>query len=162
MKGAAWRDALQKVVVLVALAGLAGGALAWFAAHTDEDIRRNRQAAEVRILRELAGVPVPVGSSDVLLCQPNLAILRQAGGGYGGPLEVAVALVPGGEIAGVRVLAHAETPGFADILDAASAWLAGFPGGDVDAVTGATVTSNAVRQAVAAAVERYHRQALCP
>ena len=162
MKSAAWRDALHKVAVLAALAGLAGGALAWFAAHTEEDIRRNRQAAEARLLRELAGMPVPAGNGDVLLCERNLAILRSAGRGYGGPVEVAVALVPSGGIAGVRVLAHAETPGFADILDAASAWLAGFPRGDVDAVTGATVTSHAVRRAVAAAVERYHHEALCP
>ena len=162
MKSAAWREALRKVAVLAVLAGLAGAALAWFAAHTEDDIRRNRQAAEARILHELAGVPVPAGSGDVLLCERNLAILRGAGRGYGGPLEVAVALGPGGRIVGVRVLGHAETPGFADILDAASAWLAGFPQGDVDAVTGATVTSNAVRHAVAAAVERYHQEPLCP
>lgn len=159
---AAWRDALRKVVVLAVLAGLAGAVLAWFAGHTEEDIRRNRQAAEARALRELAGVPVPVGSGDVLLCERNLAILRSASRGYGGPVQVAVALGQNGAIAGVRVLDHAETPGFADILDAGSAWLAGFAEGRVDAVTGATVTSNAVRQAVAAAVERYQRQPLCP
>lgn len=159
---AAWRDALRKVVVLAVLAASAGGLLAWFAAHTEDDIRRNRQAAEARMLRELAGVPVPAGSGDVLLCERNLAILRSASRGYGGPVQVAVALGPDGAVAGVRVLDHAETPGFADILDASSAWLAGFAEGGVDAVTGATVTSNAVRQAVAAAVERYRRQPLCP
>ena len=72
-----------------------------------------------------------------------------------------MALGPDGAVAGVRVLDHAETPGFADILDAGSAWLAGFTQGGVDAVTGATVTSNAVRQAVAVAVERYRHQPLC-
>lgn len=162
MTDAAWRGALHKVVVLAVLAACAGGLLAWFAAHTEDDIRHNRQAAEARVLRELAGVPVPAGAGDVLLCDRNLAILRNASRGYGGPVQVAVALGPNGAVAGVRVLAHAETPGFADILDAGSAWLAGFAQGSVDAVTGATVTSNAVRQAVAAAVERYQRQPLCP
>lgn len=162
MTKGAWRDALHKVVVLAVLAGLAGAALAWFAGYTEEDIRDNRQAAEARVLRELAGVPVPAGSGDVLLCDRSLAILRSASRGYGGRIQVAVAIGPDGAVAGVRVLAHAETPGFADILDAGSAWLAGFARGGVDAVTGATVTSNAVQQAVAAAVERYQRQPLCP
>lgn len=148
--------------MLAVFAGLAGAVLAWFAGHTEEDIRRNQQAAEARVLRELAGVPVPAGSGDVLLCERNLAILRNASRGYGGQVQVAVALGPDGAVSGVRVLAHAETPGFADILDAGSAWLAGFAQGGVDAVTGATVTSNAVRQAVATAVERYQRQPICP
>ena len=158
---AALRDALHKVVVLTALAALAGAVLAWFAGHTAEDIRRNQQAAEARVLRELAGMPVPASSGDVLLCERQLVILRSAGRGYGGPMQVAVALSPEGTVAGVRVLAHAETPGFADILDGTSEWLAGFKQGDVDAVTGATVTSNAVRQAVAAAVAR-HQACSCP
>ena len=160
-RAATLRDALRKVVVLTTLAALAGAALAWFAAHTAEDIRRNQEAAEARVLRELAGAPVPASSGDVLLCDQQLVILRSAGRGYGGPMQVAVALSPEGAVAGVRVLAHAETPGFADILDGASEWLAGFRQGDVDAVTGATVTSNAVRRAVAAAVAR-HRPGLCP
>lgn len=154
-------DALRKVLVLAVLAALAGAALAWFAGFTAEDIRRNREAAEARALRELAGFPVAATAGDLLLCDRGLAILRSTGRGYGGPVRVAVAMGADGAVAGVRVLEHAETPGFADILAAGSAWLAGFENGDVDAVTGATVTSGAVLAAVAAAIERQRTEAPC-
>lgn len=154
-------NALRKVLVLGVLAALAGAALAWFADFTAEDIRRNRQAAEARALRELAGFPVAATAGDLLLCDQGLAILRSTGRGYGGPVRVAVAIEAGGAVAGARVLKHEETPGFADILAAGSAWLAGFENGEVDAVTGATVTSRAVLDAVAAAIERHRAEAPC-
>ena len=155
------RDALRKVLVLAVLAALAGAALAWFAGFAAEDIRRNREAAEARALRELAGFPVAATAGDLLLCDRGLAILRSTGRGYGGPLRVAVAIEADGAVAGVRVLEHAETPGFADILAAGSAWLAEFEDGGVDAVTGATVTSGALLDAVAAAIERHRTETPC-
>ena len=155
------RDALRKILVLGVLAALAGAALAWFAGFTAEDIRRNREAAEARALRELVGFPVAATAGDLLLCDRGLAILRSTGRGYGGPVRVAVAMGADGALAGVRVLEHAETPGFADILAAGSAWLAGLENGDVDAVTGATVTSGAVLDAIAAAIERHRSEAPC-
>ncbi len=154
-------NALRKVLVLGALAALSGATLAWFAGFTADDIRRNREAAEARALRELAGFPVAATAGDLLLCDRGLAILRSTGRGYGGPLRLAVAVEADGAVAGVRVLEHAETPGFADVLAAGSAWLSGFEDGDVDAVTGATVTSGAVLSAVAAALERHRAEAPC-
>lgn len=155
------REALRMVLVLGLLAAVAGATLAWFAGFTAEDVRRNREAAEARALRELAGFPVAATDGDLLLCDRGLAILRSTGRGYGGPVRLAAAIEADGTVAGVRVLEHAETPGFADILARGSAWLAGFERGDVDAVTGATVTSGAVLRAVAAALERHRTQRPC-
>ena len=146
--------ALRSVLALTVLAAAAGGALAWFAAATSERARANRAAAEARVLRELAGVDVdPAAVGDVLLCADGLVVLRGAGRGYGGAMRVAVAARDGAVI-GVRVLAHRETPGFADILAAGSAWLDSFATGEVHAVTGATVTSTAVMATVRRLAER--------
>ncbi len=160
------RRALRSLLLLGALAALSGWAIAWFAGATAERAERNRAAAEARILRELAGVAatesLPSSSGDVLYCDDSVAILRDAARGYGGQLRLAVAFAADGSVSGVRVLEHAETPGFADILAPDSPWLASFGDGRVDAVTGATVTSEAVLRAVQGAITRYDGALPCP
>ena len=141
----------------------AGGVLAWFAEATQERVRANRQLAEARVLRELAGVDVDAAApGDVLLCQNGLVVLRGVGRGYGGAFRFAVAVDASGSLLGVRVLAHQETPGFGDILAPDAAWLDSFRQGEVDAVTGATVTSTAVIHAVAGLAERARAGACAP
>jgi electron transport complex protein RnfG len=100
--------------------------------------------------------------------------------GYTGPIRLLVAIGTDGGILGVRTLAHQETPGVGDRIDPSrSDWLgrfrgralAGTPlerwavrrdGGDFDQLTGATVTSRAVVNAVrdAALVFEARRQEL--
>lgn len=157
------REALRGIAVLLLLTALAGAGIAWFAERTESAIDANRAAAESGALRELAGFALQPNAGDVLLCSEQLLILRGRGRGYGSPIKLAVALGADGSVSGVRVLDHAETPGFADILAADSMWLAGFRQGEADAVTGATVTSTAVLRAVAEVVQRYRRegQSLC-
>ena len=161
--------ALRSIAVVVALALCAGAVLAWFAGLVEERAEHNRRLAETQVLRDmvLSAGELPAdfegqAQGDLLLCGPRLAILHGLGDGYGGELRVAVAFGDGKRVQGVRVLAHGETPGFADILDADSAWLAGFRSTppDVHAVTGATVTSQAVIDAVARVVERSESDAL--
>ena len=84
--------------------------------------------------------------------------------GYGGPIDLLLAVDERDRVLAVRVTAHTESPGFADPLDAADhAWLRGLEGrgsadarwalrkegGDIDAFTGATVTPRAVVAAIA-------------
>lgn len=157
------RSTLRNIAVLALLAGGAGFALTWVARVTEDDVARNRLAAETRILRELAGMDVdaPV-DGDLVLCERGQVIVRGAGRGYGGEFRIAVAVGANGRIVGVRVIDHQETPGFGDILDAPSAWLESFATGDVHAVTGATVTSDAVIQAVERIAGRVDLRTLCP
>jgi electron transport complex protein RnfG len=86
--------------------------------------------------------------------------------GYAGPIRLLVALYPDGRVAGVRVLAHQETPGLGDAIDERrSPWILSFTdsrlgspprsqwavrkdGGVFDQFTGATVTPRAVVRAV--------------
>ena len=155
--------AFRNIAALVTLTALAGLAVAWFAAATKGDVERNRLEAQTRILRELAGVAIEAPTrGDLLLCDRGQVIVRGTGRGYGGEFKIAVAVGANGKIQGVRVIEHAETPGFGDILDAASEWLNSFPDGEVHAVTGATVTSQSVVRAVERVVARADLKTLCP
>lgn len=86
--------------------------------------------------------------------------------GYGGRIRMLVAVRANGELAGVRVVAHNETPGLGDYIDIAkSPWIRIFEGkslanvrpdgwkvkkdgGDFAYVSGATITPRAVVKAV--------------
>ena len=165
------RPLLRNVAALAALTLTAGAVLAWFAELTDDEVVRNRLEAETRILRELVAWGADddkrrpyaaFSDGDLVLCERDLVVLRVPGSGYGGAFRLAVALDLEGSIKGVRVLDHAETPGFGDILNTPSAWLDSFTTGDVHAVTGATITSEAVMAAVEGAVQRARLDQMCP
>ena len=173
------RPLLRNVAALAALTLLAGAALAWFAQVTEDEVANNRSEAEQRIFRELLGVetgagdgaswragqglpPGAMGDADLVLCERGLVVLRADGDGYGGGFRLAVALRLDGSIKGVRVLEHAETPGFGDILNTPSEWLDSFASNDAHAVTGATITSEAVMAAVSRAVNRARLDEMCP
>jgi len=86
--------------------------------------------------------------------------------GYGGPIQLLVAVRHNGMLDGVRVLSHKETPGLGDrIEERKSDWILGFSGkslndpplakwgvkrdgGVFDQFTGATITPRAVVKAV--------------
>jgi len=87
--------------------------------------------------------------------------------GYNAPINLLIGLsMPSGEITGVRVISHRETPGLGDLIDIEkSDWILQFDGkridnppqaawavtkdeGQFDSITGATVTPRAVVRAV--------------
>lgn len=95
--------------------------------------------------------------------QPAAAILEVvAREGYSGDVRLILAIRPNGELSGVRVLAHKETPGLGDYIDIAKDnWIKGFDeksritwgdtewkvkkdGGQFDYMAGATITPRAV------------------
>ena len=86
--------------------------------------------------------------------------------GFGGKLTVMVGISKSGEVTGVKVTGHAETPGLGtkamtpDYLAQYSGQIAVTRSDEadktqIDAVTGATVTSNAVFRAVETALEQF-------
>lgn len=98
---------------------------------------------------------------------PVAAILTPvAPDGYSGPIKLLVGVDYDGTLTGVRVVAHRETPGLGDAIEAErsdwirrfdglslgnppqSAWMVRRDGGDFDQFTGATVTPRAVVKAV--------------
>jgi electron transport complex protein RnfG len=95
--------------------------------------------------------------------------------GYNGDITLLVAIKLDGTLEGVRVLAHRETPGLGDSIEAdRSDWIRGFSGkslknpqadqwkvkrdgGEFDQFTGATITPRAVVKAVKNALLYYRR-----
>ncbi len=96
--------------------------------------------------------------------------------GYSGPIRLLVGIHRDGTLAGVRVVAHKETPGLGDKIDERkSDWVLAFTGlslgeppperwkvrrdgGDFDQFTGATITPRAVVKAVRRTLEYAQRE----
>ncbi|MGD8430813.1 MAG: electron transport complex subunit RsxG [Ectothiorhodospiraceae bacterium] len=112
---------------------------------------------------------------------PVAAILTVvAPDGYNGPIRLLVGISRDGTILGVRVVAHQETPGLGDRIEAEKSdwirqfenkslstpapenWAVARDGGAFDQLTGATITPRAVVKAVHKALLyfRDHREAL--
>ena len=96
--------------------------------------------------------------------------------GYSGDIRLLVAVDLGGRVLGVRVLEHRETPGLGDGIEIAKSpwieqfkgrtrtesdadWAADRLGGQFDTLSSATITSQAVIQAVQFAVDAYQASA---
>lgn len=100
--------------------------------------------------------------------------------GYAGDIRLLIAVKADGQLAGVRVLSHKETPGLGDYIDIAKdQWITLFDGlsladkplekwqvkkdgGDFDYRAGATITPRAIVGAVSRVLQyvQYHHQAL--
>jgi electron transport complex protein RnfG len=104
-----------------------------------------------------------------------VAFKLSAPGGYSGAIMLMMGIDRDGEILGVRVIAHAETPGLGDKIEAArSDWILTFTGrslentaperwkvkkdgGDFDQFAGATITPRAVVRGVQAGLAFFQR-----
>ena len=108
--------------------------------------------------------------------KPTAVILEAtAPDGYSGDIKLLVAIKADGEIAGVRVLTHKETPGLGDYIDIShsewikqfdgqslvkrndEAWFVKKDGGQFDFTTGATITPRAVVKAVHKVLKFYSK-----
>jgi len=191
-------------VLLGGFAIIGSTLVAWIHQQTAPTIEANEQAALLRNLHSL--VPPDIHDNDItedtiqvrnepLLGTPEpvtvyrarrngepvTAILNViAPDGYSGRINLLVAIRYNGELAGVRVINHRETPGLGDAIDAdRSDWIHSFAGksldnpgpagwrvkkdgGEFDQFTGATVTPRAVVKAVHNALKYYaeHREQL--
>ena len=113
--------------------------------------------------------------------QPSIAVIQAvAPDGYSGKINLVIAIRQDGQIGGVRVVSHKETPGLGDYIEIAkSNWITGFndtslenrnardwkvkkDGGAFDYMAGATITPRAIVKAVHKALQYYaqHRDEL--
>lgn len=158
---------------------------------TDSRIETNRQRAADRIVLEALSLPadtelraVIAGPKQILLARQHrqlvAIVVPVAAQGYVAPIELIVGIAPDGRVRGIRAVAQRETAGLGDRIDAdKSDWLQQFigrsldmesekawdvrsAGGDFDQITGATVTSRAVIEAVRNALQYFaqHREQL--
>lgn len=106
--------------------------------------------------------------------QPSVLVMEAvAPDGYSGKIVLLVAVRANGELAGVRVVEHKETPGLGDYIEIGrSNWVTGFngtslekyqdrdwkvkkDGGQFDYMAGATITPRAVVKAVHKSLQYY-------
>lgn len=128
----------------------------------------------------IADPAVPAGGIPVYVARKGgevtgAAFPWTATGGYSGPILVMIGVNPEGELLGVRVIAHAETPGLGDKIERGkSDWILSFDGrsldntpterwrvkkdgGDFDQFAGATITPRAVVRGVEGALRFFGR-----
>lgn len=85
--------------------------------------------------------------------------------GYGGPMNVMVGIDSKGSVLGVKVVDHRETPGLGDKVTDSQSFLSQFKGKqvsdpvevkeDIDAVSGATISSKGITMGVRAALDAF-------
>lgn len=110
--------------------------------------------------------------------QPSAVLLRSQTNGYGGPIELLIAISHNGKLLAVKTLSQSETPSLGGhIAEPGNPWLAAFKGlsrddskdsawalkkdhGQFDQMAGATITSRAVINGVHDALRYFdeHRQ----
>lgn len=180
-------------VLLGAVALLTSAALALASRVTEADIA----AAEARdlkqslaqvlpgrhdndLLKDSIVLPGPDGDVTVYRARREgrveAVVFRVTGRGYAGPIVCIMGVDRDGRLLGVRVLAHKETPGLGDKIEATrDDWIHAFAGkslgapppqqwtvkkegGAFDQFTGATITPRAVVKAVKGGLEFFERE----
>ncbi|HSJ79740.1 MAG TPA: RnfABCDGE type electron transport complex subunit G [Thiobacillus sp.] len=172
---------------------LTSGALALASRVTEADI----QAAAARDLKQslaqvlpgqydndLLGDTVRIAAPDGELTvyrarragRVEAVVFQVEGRGYAGPIVCVMGVSRDGQLLGVRVLKHQETPGLGDKIEpakdtwihafvgkslgapAAGQWAVKKDGGAFDQFAGATITPRAVVRAVKGGLERFARE----
>lgn len=121
-------------------------------------IEENRSAHAWRLAFELLGERFdPSGlrwRDDALVLGNGAWLRRTAVPGYAADIHLLAAFSADGRLLGGRATRHQETPGLGDFIDLdKSSWMLRFthtPALGVEAVTGATITSNAVKRGMRA------------
>ncbi len=193
----ATKNALRTAVILIAFTALGTGLLAYTFDITKDNIARNEAQAKRELIEQ--ALPKSLYDNDVvhdvvqLAPTPELGSTHSANAyrarlhgepaalvletiapdGYSGKIGLLVAIQTNGEIAGVRVVSHNETPGLGDYIDSAkspwikqfdhamlntdAAWKVKKDGGRFDYMSGATISPRAVVKAVHKALHYYEQ-----
>ncbi len=123
---------------------------------TEPAIEANRSRHVWQLAFELVGDPFdPTGlvwQGDRVDLPGGIWLKRSAVQGYAGEIHLLAAFGHGGQLLGARVSGHRETPGLGDFIEVdKSPWMLRFattPPLEVDAVSGATITSEAVKRGI--------------
>lgn len=169
---------MKPLLNLAAIGALCALLLAGAHRFTAGDIRANRDAHAWRVAFDLAGAEFSTEglrwNGGCLELPDGVRLERSSVQGYAGEIEFLAAFrtEPDGThaVAGVRITRHRETPGLGDFIDTVrSPWIHQFSHSapeEVDAVTGATITSQAVKRGVSALLlpgtEPSHPAGRCP
>jgi len=184
------RSTLQTAVNLVFFAVLATAVLASTYFLTRDEIRKSVEGEKLKLINQIVPpdlydndiindtLDIPanelLGTEDATLAyrarlkgEDSAVVLESvAPDGYSGRIWLILAVRANGELAGVRVVAHKETPGLGDYIELPKGpWIKGFDGksravykdadwkvkkdgGQFDYMAGATITPRAIVKAV--------------
>lgn len=171
------KETPRLIVTLTLIAAIAGLLVAVADQVTKKPIEQAKAKAFTEALREVlpAGVPDPVPVPEVLAdgaTRTNYvaggAVAMEAGSpnGYAGEIRLLVGFAADGTLNNYTVLDHKETPGLGANISgsfrgsvtnrpaATTVWKVKKDGGDIDAITAATISSRAVCEALADASAR--------
>lgn len=191
----ALQNASRTGAILLAFALIGTAALAWTFGLTHPAIVKSEQKEKLKLLNQV--MPAVLYDNNLIASQrslppddllgtrqPSAAWMARKGGtavgivleaiapdGYSGDIGLLIGVASSGDVLGVRVTSHHETPGLGDYIDIAkSPWIKIFDhqslaqpqaklwkvkkdGGAFDSVAGATITPRAVVKAVRNALE---------
>jgi len=184
------RSTLQTAINLVFFAVIGTAILASVFFLTHDAIQKSEENEKLKLIMQIVPptlfdndiiqdtLPIPaselLGTEESTLAyrarlkgEPTAVVLSSiAPDGYGGKITLILAVRHNGELAGVRVVTHKETPGLGDYIELPkSPWIKGFDGkslavykdadwkvkkdgGKFDYMAGATITPRAVIKAV--------------
>jgi len=181
-------ELLKLSVILTLICSCAAFSLGYAYKHTKDPIAEQQRLKKVRALKEVFSgydIPADLPSAELIvgkdkdgeeikrhffLIEKNEDVLGIAfelyPKGYGGEIHLLTGVTAMGNIAGVKVIRHAETPGlganvatekfsgqFRGMNLDKTVWQVKKNGGDIDQVTGATISSSAVMNAVHAGLK---------
>lgn len=191
------RASLQSAVNLVFFAVIGTAVLASTFFLTHDEIVKSEKAEKLKLITQIVpaelfdndviqdSIDIPadplLGNEDSTLAyrarlngEPSAVVLEAvAPDGYSGKIALILAVRANGELAGVRVATHKETPGLGDYIELPkSPWIKGFDGksretytdadwkvkkdgGKFDYMAGATITPRAVVKAVNKALQYF-------
>lgn len=182
MKGKTWNDIVKPIVVLVAICIVASAALAGVNQVTAPIIAEQQEAAANAAY--LAVLPEADGFEEVtdfattnvqaVLKATNGAgwVIKSSAKGFGGDVPVVVGFDANGAIVGIQFMENSETAGYGQkLVDGSEAGVAftqqfigtteaPVVGTNIDAMTGATVSSKAAASAVTTAINCFNEVAL--
>ncbi len=129
---------------------------------TSPVIERNRTAHSWQVAFELTGQPFdPSGltwRNNSIRLPSGTRLRRSSVAGYAGEIHLLAAFSRAGKLLGGRVTRHQETPGLGDFIDLDKGpWMLQFSATSpsaVDAMSGATITSEAIKRGMRQMVER--------
>ena len=168
-----WNKIFKPIVVLCAICIVITGALAATNSVTAPIIEAATAAAQEAARKELSpeatsfeqiqGISVE-NVSDVYVADNGEAVITCHGKGYGGNITVMVAFNPDSSVKQIKITEQAETAGLGSKIVSEPSFQESFAGlpaapftvDDIDAISGATISSKAVTAAVNSAIEAFN------
>lgn len=176
------KETIRLILVLTIICAVSSALLAAVYSKTKEPIR---QALELRTAEAAAkvmpaGVAMPekkvLGDATFFVARQDgkLAAVAAEGrskNGYGGTVALMVGMSADGKLVGYEVVQANETPGLGTKMTTEAfkkpllgkplkgAWKVRKDGGDVDAITAATISSRAVMECIRDAIAKYNKAA---